>query len=123
MSRDQLIGWLLVVVSAVVIIVYTWLLFLPPKGLTVLGMPIDQFLIKLTAWLAVALVFGLLGWIGYTLATTPPPKPIEEIEKEIEEELKKLEKELKESEKKEEATGGGEEKTSGASAAGSTASK
>lgn len=42
---------------------------------------------------------GILAWIGYTLATTPPPKPIEEIEKELEEELKKLEKELQESEK------------------------
>jgi predicted DNA-binding transcriptional regulator len=41
-------------------------------------------------------VFGILAWIGYTLATTPPPKPIEEIEKEIEEELKKLEKEMAE---------------------------
>jgi predicted DNA-binding transcriptional regulator len=41
----------------------------------------------------VAGVFGILAWIGYTLATTPPPKPIEEIEKEIEEELKKLESE------------------------------
>jgi predicted DNA-binding transcriptional regulator len=29
--------------------------------------------------------------IGYTLATTPPPKPIEDIEKEIEEELKEVE--------------------------------
>ncbi|RSN70343.1 transcriptional regulator, partial [Candidatus Korarchaeum cryptofilum] len=37
-----------------------------------------------------------LGWIGYTLATTPPPKPIEEIEKEIEEELKKIEEEKRE---------------------------
>jgi len=40
-------------------------------------------------------VLGILAWIGYTLATTPPPKPIEEIEKEIEEELKKLEEEAK----------------------------
>jgi len=37
-----------------------------------------------------------LAWIGYTLATTPPPKPVEEIEKELEEELKKLEEEVKE---------------------------
>jgi predicted DNA-binding transcriptional regulator len=36
-------------------------------------------------------VFGILAWIGYTLATTPPPKPIEEVEKELEKELKDLE--------------------------------
>ncbi|MEL9989890.1 MAG: hypothetical protein QXP98_03995 [Thermoproteus sp.] len=39
-------------------------------------------------------MLGILTWIGYTLATTPPSKPIEEMEKQIEEELKKLEKEI-----------------------------
>jgi len=47
--------------------------------------------LKLTAFAAVLAVFSILAWIGYTLAATPPPKPIEEIEREIEEELKKLE--------------------------------
>ncbi|MGC9069386.1 MAG: transcriptional regulator [Thermoprotei archaeon] len=51
----------------------------------------DAILIKLTAFVAIAGVFGILAWIGYTLATTPPPKPIEEIEKEIESEMKNLE--------------------------------
>jgi predicted DNA-binding transcriptional regulator len=32
---------------------------------------------------AVSAVLGVLAWIGYTLATTPPPKPLEEIEKEL----------------------------------------
>jgi predicted DNA-binding transcriptional regulator len=40
--------------------------------------------------IAVAGLGGILAWIGYTLATTPPPKPIEEIEKEIEKDLEKL---------------------------------
>lgn len=81
MSRDQLIGWVLVIVSAVIIVLYTWLMFT------------DHWVIvaKITLVVAVLAVFGILGWIGYTLATTPPPKPIEEIEREIEEELKKLE--------------------------------
>jgi len=50
-----------------------------------------MLLLKLTGTVAVAAVFALLAWIGYTLATTPPPKPIEEIEQELEEELKKVE--------------------------------
>ncbi|MEM4647266.1 MAG: hypothetical protein QXQ03_02690, partial [Candidatus Nezhaarchaeales archaeon] len=49
------------------------------------------FVLKLTGAVAIVAVFAILGWIGYTLATTPPPKPIEEIEKEIEAELKKIE--------------------------------
>lgn len=66
------------------IVIYGWLLL----NYTI---PI----LMLTAFVAVAGVLGILAWIGYTLATTPPPKPIEEIEKEIEEELKKLEEEVK----------------------------
>lgn len=88
MSRDQLVGWLLVSVSVIVIIAYTWLMFTD----------IWEIVAKITLIIAVIAVFGILAWIGYTLATTPPPKPIEEIEKEIEEELKKLEQEAKQQE-------------------------
>lgn len=86
MNKDRVVGSLLLVVSVAVIIVYGYLLFTDWW----------QLLIKLTGFIAVAGVFGILAWIGYTLATTPPPKPIEEIEKELEEELKKLEEEIKE---------------------------
>jgi len=48
-------------------------------------------LLQITGFIAVAGVFGVLAWIGYTLVTTPPPKPIEEVEKELEEELKEIE--------------------------------
>jgi predicted DNA-binding transcriptional regulator len=84
MNRDQAIGWILAVASAIVIVLYGWLVFFTSW---------DILLLKLTGFIAIAGVFGILAWIGYTLATTPPPKPIEEIEKEIEEELKKLEQE------------------------------
>ncbi len=88
MTKDKVVGAGLVGISAIIIGVYTWLVFFPP----ITGA--DIFVLKLTGAAAVVGVFGILGWIGYTLATTPPPKPIEEIEKELEEELKKLEKEL-----------------------------
>ncbi|PLJ76911.1 transcriptional regulator [Infirmifilum sp. SLHALR2] len=86
MSRDQLVGAILLVASIAVILAYAWLVFLTPWS---------RLVVQITLFLAVAGVFGILAWIGYTLATTPPPKPIEEIEKEIEEELKKLEQEQK----------------------------
>lgn len=72
----------LILISVIIILIYGWLVFLSDLAIIVL---------KLTGFIAVAGLFGILAWIGYTLATTPPPKPIEEIEKEIEEELKKLE--------------------------------
>lgn len=89
MIRDQLIGAGLLIGSILAIIIYMWLLWFPPIN------NLDIVILKLTGTIAVVGVLGLLGWIGYTLATTPPPKPIEEIEKEIEEELKKLENEIK----------------------------
>jgi len=84
-NRDQILGSALLVASAIIIIAYIWLVFFPPLA------GADIFLLKLTGSVAVIGVFAILGWIGYTLATTPPPKPIEEIEKEIEEEMKKIE--------------------------------
>ena len=87
LNKDQGIGWSLAIVSVIVIILYAWGVF---------ATTYDILLLKLTGFIAVAGVFGILAWIGYTLATTPPPKPIEEIEKELEEELKKLEEEMKE---------------------------
>jgi len=85
MNKDNVIGSVILVASIAVIAVYVWLIFFPPLA------GVDLFLLKLTGSVAVAGVFGILAWIGYTLATTPPPKPIEEIEKELEEEFKKLE--------------------------------
>ncbi|MDM7275047.1 MAG: transcriptional regulator [Thermoprotei archaeon] len=96
MVSDRAIGILLMVVSVIVILAYFWLLFIPPNiYVPVIGLTITEFIIRLTVMIGVLGVFGILAWIGYTLATTPPPKPIEEIEKEIEEELKKLESEVK----------------------------
>lgn len=86
MSRDRAVGVGLMAVSIIVILAYAWLVFFSPYAFLVL---------QLTAFIAVAGVLGILAWVGYALATTPPPKPIEEIEKEIEAELKRLEEEVK----------------------------
>ncbi len=93
MNRDKVIGGGLLALSLAVIVVYLWLVFLPPLE------HVDIFVLKLTGAVAVVALFAIVGWIGYTLATTPPPKPIEEIEKEIEAELKKLEEPKGEAEK------------------------
>ena len=97
MNRDQVIGALILAASVIGIVIYGWILFFTEWTI---------LLLQITGFVAVAAVLGILAWIGYTLATTPPPKPIEEIEKELEEELKKLEEEVKEPSKEV----GGEEK-------------
>ena len=87
MNRDQVIGALILVASVIGIIVYGWILFFTEW---------TTLLLQITGFVAVAAVLGILAWIGYTLATTPPPKPIEEVEKELEGELKGLDEEVKE---------------------------
>ncbi|MCC6013621.1 MAG: transcriptional regulator [Candidatus Verstraetearchaeota archaeon] len=88
MHKDMVIGSSLLIISIVIIIAYIWLVFFTTW---------DLLILKLTGSAAIVIIFGILAWIGYTLATTPPPKPIEEIEKEIEEEMKKIEEVKKES--------------------------
>jgi len=92
LSRDRIIGGGVLVVALIVWILYTtygFLLILFPN----LPIPKPNFkLINIPVtivWLAVSAMFFIATWIGWTLATTPPPKPIEEIEKELEEKLKK----------------------------------
>jgi predicted DNA-binding transcriptional regulator len=87
MHRDKAIGVGLMAVGVIGILVYGWLVFFSPWQI---------FILQLTAFVAVAAVLGILAWVGYALATTPPPKPIEEIEKEVQKALEEIEKQLKE---------------------------
>lgn len=83
MNRDQLIGGIMMVAALIGIVIYAWIMFFTEWYL---------LLLELTAFIAVAGVLGIIAWIGYTLATTPSPKPIEEIEKELQKEMELLEK-------------------------------
>jgi len=68
MSKDQGIGGLLLIISIVGIILYGWLVFLTEWSTLIL---------QLTGFVAVAGILCIIAWIGYTMATTPPPEPIE----------------------------------------------
>jgi len=84
MNKDQGIGVLLLIASIVGVLLYFWLLFLSAWAYIIL---------QLTVFIAVGFVLFILAWIGYTLATTPPPKPIEEIEKELGKEAEEVKEE------------------------------
>jgi predicted DNA-binding transcriptional regulator len=65
---NRAIGVGLMAVGVIGILLYGWLVFFSPWQVLIL---------QLTAFVAVAAVFGILAWVGYALATTSPPKPIE----------------------------------------------
>jgi predicted DNA-binding transcriptional regulator len=69
LNKDQAIGALMLIVSIAGIIIYGWLLFFINA----------LFVLQVSAFIAVVAILGILAWIGYTMATTPPPAPIEEL--------------------------------------------
>jgi predicted DNA-binding transcriptional regulator len=89
LSKDKAIGGAIVVVCVLVALVYLVTLFYP-QWLSVFGMQVQwlsnaQFwVIAIPVFIAFTAVMGIGAWIGWTMATTPPPKPIEEITSEIE---------------------------------------
>jgi predicted DNA-binding transcriptional regulator len=71
MSSDRVLGGGILVGSLVGLAIYFWLLFMSPWS---------SLTIQVSAFLAVAMVLLIMAWIGYTLATTPPPMPIEDFD-------------------------------------------
>jgi len=87
-SKDQAIGGLIFIVCAVIAIFYLVTLFYP-QWLNVVNIQPDSEIIRfwviaVPVFVAFVVVMAIGAWIGWTMATTPPPKPIEEITSEIE---------------------------------------
>jgi predicted DNA-binding transcriptional regulator len=66
MSKDQVYGAIILLVSVVGLVVYAWLLY-----------AFATIVLQITAFVAVAFVLVIAAWIGWTMATTPPPAPLE----------------------------------------------
>jgi formate hydrogenlyase subunit 3/multisubunit Na+/H+ antiporter MnhD subunit len=84
-SKDQAIGWVIFLVAVVVMIGYVVTLFFYEQIIQPVidvGSTSDvQFwLIAIPVLIAFVAVLAIGAWIGWTMATTPPPKPIEEFE-------------------------------------------
>ncbi len=68
MANDRAIGGAILGGSIIGVIIY---------GLLILYW--EPYILEVSAFLAVLVLLGILAWIGYTMATTPPPEPITEI--------------------------------------------
>jgi ABC-type dipeptide/oligopeptide/nickel transport system permease component len=82
-SKDQGIGGLIFLICVVIAIGYTLGLFWfgYASGEEIWN-GVSFWLIAIPVYLAFILILGIGAWIGWTMATTPPPKPIEELEAE-----------------------------------------
>ena len=96
MSKDKVYGILVFLISLAVIVFYTlwlpvskWVVKLDPGETQMPWFFLSrETAILLPVYLAMVVVFGIIAWIGWTMATTPPPAPIdlEELESWEEEE-------------------------------------
>ena len=87
-SQDQTIGWLIFAACVIVALGYSAaLLFYPQFQLLLIAIPV---------YIAFIVVLAIGAWIGWTMATTPPPKPIMDFEAEEKVEEEKAEEEKKE---------------------------
>jgi hypothetical protein len=78
-GKDQAIGGIIFIVCVVIGILYTLGLFYFGNPFTGEGWQIHIWLIAIPVFLAFIAIMAIGAWIGWTMATTPPPKPIEEI--------------------------------------------
>lgn len=91
-SKDQSIGGIIFIVCFVVAIFYILTLFFP-QWLSVFGVSTAEadltairfWVVAVPVFIAFIAIMAIGAWIGWTMATTPPPKPIEEITSEMEE--------------------------------------
>jgi predicted DNA-binding transcriptional regulator len=68
LPNDRVIGGGILLGSILGIVVYGLLIYYWPLAV-----------LEITAFVAVLVLLAILAWIGYTMATTPPPEPITEI--------------------------------------------
>jgi TRAP-type C4-dicarboxylate transport system permease small subunit len=95
MSKDQAIGGAIFIVCVIVAILYLVALFgyeqliQPWLNVGSLG-DVRYWLVAVPVLVAFVAILFIGAWIGWTMATTPPPKPIEEITSEIEEKKEEM---------------------------------
>jgi predicted DNA-binding transcriptional regulator len=82
-GKDQGIGGAILIVCVIVAIGYAAIVIDPGLfSLNAANARLDAVLVLVSIAFIAILAIG--AWIGWTMATTPPPKPIEEITKEPE---------------------------------------
>jgi len=104
-SKDQGIGGLIFIICALIAVLYIVLLFGAGWMEENIGWfaidasAVRYWVIAVPVFIALIAIMGIGMWIGWTMATTPPPKPIEEITSEMEEEAKETKKPEKKTKK------------------------
>jgi len=87
-DKDQAIGALIFLVCAIIAVAYLAALIFPgvivaylkSTWTTLTVSSLRYWLVAIPVLVASLAILAIGAWIGWTMATTPPPKPIQEIE-------------------------------------------
>ena len=77
MDKDRVAGLLLLIISILLAVLYTYMLYFTEYSLA---------LIKLTMEIFFLALMGVIAWVGYTLLRAAAPQEIEELVKQLERE-------------------------------------
>lgn len=104
-SKDQAIGGIILIVCVVIAALYFVAIIFANNIIDWFAWSLEPstlqlWLVAIPVVIAFLAILGIGAWIGWTMATTPPPKPIEEIEAEMETEAEEEKAKEEEKEKK-----------------------
>lgn len=76
--RDETLGVLIIIGSLICMVGYFIWAFGPHIGLShLISRELSEWAFKIPVVLAIYALLAVTLWIGYTMATTPPPLPLE----------------------------------------------
>jgi TRAP-type C4-dicarboxylate transport system permease small subunit len=89
-SKDQAIGGAILLVCVLVAVFYIIAIAAPDQVTNLIRSDMDKdtfrlWIVIIPVFIAFVVIMFIGAWIGWTMATTPPPKPIEEITTEVDE--------------------------------------
>jgi len=90
--KNKTLGILIFTLSVLAMIGYFCWLFLAPEDIVILGKPLSEWALIVPIIIIVYAFLFIVAWIGWAMASTPPPLPL----------TKKTPEEEKETEKEEE---------------------
>lgn len=73
-NKDQAIGGLICTACIAIAVAYTVALFWPALA------PLRPWIVAMPVLIAFLAVLAIGAWIGWTMATTSPPNPLEDLE-------------------------------------------
>ncbi len=89
--RDKTLGTLILTLSVLAMIGYFCWLFLVPEDVVILGKPLSEWALIVPIMIIVYAFLLIVAWIGWAMASTPPPLPLTNKTSEKEEENEKEE--------------------------------